>query len=81
MLDIGELSRVDVAQSYHVVGRGTVTLQFVPFEGDATLWRTDRAHFEFANATATPEPTSVILLGSGLAGLVYHVPRKRTPIP
>ena len=63
---------------YQLVGRGTATLRLGPDVGEPTLfWMADQAHLEFA-ANATPEPTSLVLLGSGLAGLVCRVRRRRT---
>src|SRR3954470_7370445 len=59
---VGSFSSFNFPQSYQIVGRGTATVHLIPFEGDAGLWRTDRAHYEFANAALVPEPGSFILL-------------------
>ena len=61
---------------YQIVGRGTATVHLVPWDPEAGQWAADQVHYEFA-AHATPEPTSVVLLGSGLAGLWLRGGRRR----
>ncbi len=61
---------------YQIVGRGTATVHLVPWDPEAGLWAQDQVHYEFASAT--PEPTSFVLLGSGLAGLAFRARRRRT---
>jgi PEP-CTERM motif len=50
-------------------GQGTATIDLLPTS--AGLWLIDHARFNFASAVApTPEPASVLLIGTALAGLV-----------
>jgi len=67
---VGSFSSFDFPQSYQIVGRGTATVHLIRDEGGPALWRTDRSHYEFANAALVPEPASLVLLGSGLLGLL-----------
>ena len=52
---VGSLSAFDFPQRYQIVGRGTATVRLIPDEVAPEFWKTDRAHYEFANA-AGPDP-------------------------
>ena len=56
-------------------GRGTATLSVIDV-GDG-LWHFPEISYAFENPSPVPEPGSLLLLGSGVAGLLAAVRRKR----
>ncbi|HEY7170637.1 MAG TPA: PEP-CTERM sorting domain-containing protein [Vicinamibacterales bacterium] len=53
-------------------GSGTMTADLGPvLSGDSSFWSFGQARFDFASAGApTPEPASIVLLDTALAGVV-----------
>lgn len=57
-----------------LTGRGTASLRLVNSDG---LWRFPEVSYSFEDQAPIPEPTSLLLLGSGLAGLLMRAKTHR----
>jgi PEP-CTERM motif len=55
-------------------GSGTATYNFFSQNG---MWQMSGANYSFDNASPTPEPATLILMGTGLAGIIGYARKRR----
>jgi len=63
-----------------ISGGGSATVFFEPnpsFPGDRPQWSTSRVRYDFSDQAAVPEPSTLLLVGSGLAAAAYAKRRRR----
>jgi hypothetical protein len=60
-----------------LTGQGTATLSFEDFDNNAALSGSFVTYTFAAVPAATPEPTTLVLLGTGVAGLMHRARRSR----
>jgi len=56
-----------------LAGRGIATIEFARPHPDApTGWQLQNMRYEFSQTAPIPEPTTLVLVGTGLAGLIFR---------
>lgn len=63
-----------------LLGAGQASLSFTPYPNQPGAFALTAVRYEFDAASPVPEPTSMLLIGSGLAGLAA-LRRRRTQTP
>lgn len=58
-----------------IYGNGTATYTFT--SGGDGLWRLSSYSYEFSSAEPTPEPATLLLFGTGIAGLAGYAAKRR----
>ena len=58
-----------------VEGRGIATVTLIPQvigPGEPNLWHTSNVRYDFSDASAVPEPATLVLVGSGIVGCLLR---------
>ena len=72
---IGKVTLADRSAPIHLMGEGLATIRFFRNEGEAVL--PSRIRFDFEATQQTPEPATLLLVGTGLAGALATRRRSR----
>jgi PEP-CTERM motif len=66
-----------IIASNSLSGSGIATYNFFSQNG---VWQMSGANYSFDNASPTPEPATLILMGTGLAGIIGYARKRRRKI-